>query len=204
MSVFEDLTGLRYGRLVVLEQAPHSKCGRIRWLCLCDCGQTTITQACNLKNGQISCSCGLGHGAVYMHGQARRGSRSGAFCSWLAMRRRCVNDLDYIRKGVRVCDRWQNSFAIFRADMGERPAGMTIDRVKGHLGYEPGNCRWATATEQARNRPGFALTDDDVAEICGRVEHGETRNAVAIRFNIQRATVRRALARGGFDVSLGL
>lgn len=73
------------------------------------------------------------------------------------MKNRCLNPnaTDYPRyggRGIRVCDRWL-SFENFLADMGERPNGTTIDRIDGSKGYEPTNCRWATASEQQRNRP---------------------------------------------------
>lgn len=77
---------------------------------------------------------------------------------WRGMLARCrnVNAKDYARygaRGITVCDRWL-SFALFLADMGERPAGMTLERRDGSKGYFPENCTWATPTQQARNRRG--------------------------------------------------
>ena len=72
------------------------------------------------------------------------------------MRARCRNPNDsdfanYGGRGISVCDRWDD-FAAFIADLGVRPAGLTLDRIDSDGNYEPGNCRWATAKEQAANR----------------------------------------------------
>lgn len=78
--------------------------------------------------------------------------------SWASMLNRCTNERTpayarYGARGITVCDRWRNSFEAFLEDMGERPDGTTLDRYPDKNGnYEPGNCRWATAIEQQRNR----------------------------------------------------
>jgi hypothetical protein len=74
------------------------------------------------------------------------------------MKQRCLNKglriyQKYGGKGITVCERWLNSFEAFLGDMGERPAGTTLDRYPDNNGnYEPGNCRWATSKQQNRNR----------------------------------------------------
>jgi hypothetical protein len=79
------------------------------------------------------------------------------YASWQAMLNRCSNPAskDYPAYcDVPVCAEWKD-FKTFLADMGERPEGKTLDRIKGHLGYNKGNCRWATAKQQANNRKVF-------------------------------------------------
>lgn len=88
--------------------------------------------------------------------QDRHGHRSGrknslTYTSWETMRTRCSMGGSYWDKGIRVCDRWE-SFSNFLLDMGDRPKNTTIDRINPLGDYEPSNCRWATASEQSRNR----------------------------------------------------
>lgn len=91
------------------------------------------------------------------HGHSAPGSGSATYRSWKAMRERCSNRNSigwryYGGRGITICDRWQESFPAFLEDMGERPEGMSIDRIDVDGDYEPGNCRWATASEQVHNR----------------------------------------------------
>lgn len=103
---------------------------------------------------------------VHGHARNRTAGRSGTYNSWRAMRERCYYPphprfVDYGGRGIMVCDRWTR-FAAFLADMGERPPGLTLDRINPDDHYYPGNCRWATPIEQAWNRRtiGAALHDD--------------------------------------------
>jgi hypothetical protein len=84
-------------------------------------------------------------------------ARNGAYKSWQHMKARCYDRNHpsykyYGARGIKVCERWLSSFANFLADMGPRPAGLTIDRINGRGNYEPGNCRWADWRMQAANR----------------------------------------------------
>lgn len=111
--------------------------------------------------------------------------------SWQAMRGRCSGRLSmakhYRDKGIVVCDRWQD-FSAFLADMGKRPEGTTLDRIDSNGNYEPGNCRWATKSEQMRNK------SDNVW-----IEHNGERLCLAeweARTGLDHRTIRRRMALG--------
>lgn len=92
------------------------------------------------------------------HGHTSNGRISSTYAAWYAMKGRCYNPRcagfkNYGGRGIKVCDRWLNSFESFLADMGEKPSPeLSLDRINNNGNYEPGNCRWATSSQQARNK----------------------------------------------------
>lgn len=156
MKPMIDMTGQRFGRLVALRYSDKND-GRMAWVCQCDCGTIKEIRGFMLRQGK-SKSCGCLRDEKMAAGLHRRHGQYGspAHTSWSAMMQRCYspNDPVYARyggSGISVCERW-HKFENFFADMGDRPQGKTLDRWPDQKGnYQPGNCRWATPTEQSNN-----------------------------------------------------
>lgn len=158
----KDMTGQRFGRLLVLGVSEKTKSGHAQWLCRCDCGHERSYFGKNLRRG-MSRSCGClardswGQSNV-RHGHARVGRTSKEYRTWASMVQRCTDPSstaykDYGAHGVSVCERWREDFTNFLADMGPAPSSEhTIDRVDSAGNYEPANCRWADLQTQSRNR----------------------------------------------------
>jgi hypothetical protein len=156
------MVGNHFNRLTVLSRLDSRKVGKsgdqLYWLCICDCGVSTEVSGKNLRSGQVK-SCGCLRSEVSRnaksrldHGHASTGKASPTYRSWRGMIERCQSHLNYIKKGISVCERWR-VFRNFLADMGDRPSGHTLDRFPNrHGNYEPTNCRWATPKQQANNR----------------------------------------------------
>lgn len=151
-----NLIGERYGRLVVLSEGPGRPRWQRTWYCHCDCGTVKLVSHSNLRAGKAqSCGC---YKLERIKATATRHGRSGSSIHniWMNMRQRCRNPKnkrywEYGGRGITVCDRWQ-IFENFLADMGERPSlKHSLDRINCNGNYEPGNVRWATATQQANN-----------------------------------------------------
>lgn len=160
---FKDISGLRFGGVVVQRYAGKSASRKSMWHVVCDCGFEFITTGNNLTTGTTQgCGCGNRRAASeraakrnFKHGHAK-GVTSPEYKSWAAMLSRCKYSCvkgyeNYGGRGIKVCDRWAD-FKNFLADMGPRPKGHSLDRIDVNGNYEPGNCRWATARDQGLNK----------------------------------------------------
>ena len=151
-----DLANQRFGKLVVESFAGKNRWGAALWLCRCDCGKTKVIVSGHLRGGVRSCGClaqEVRRSGKYCHGK----SQARVYRIWDQMKSRCSNAKrkDFYRyggRGIKVCERW-SKFENFYDDMGEPPTSEhTLDRINNENGYEPGNCRWATRSEQGRNK----------------------------------------------------
>jgi hypothetical protein len=193
-----DVTGKVFGKLTVLRLSDDYAKGAARWLCQCECGNTTIVFASNLSREHTkSCGClkqanyktmNLTHGATAK--QKTEYPRS--YVSWCQMRQRCNNQDSpafkyYGARGITICERWTD-YACFVADMGEPPDGTSLDRIDNDGPYSPKNCRWATKMEQARNKRSAHMI----------TYHGETRSLVewAEHLGIPRQRLHNRIFRG--------
>ncbi len=186
-----DLTGERFGRLTVIEKSTDKsqfKSTSARWYCLCDCGNEKAYAAQALRKG-VTKSCGCLDAEVKKkHGMYG----TPTYRSWNGMIARCTNPeapnfANYGGSGVSVNDRWRD-FSSFFEDMGLRPEGTTLDRIDSGGNYEPGNCRWATDTQQQRNKSSNHML----------TANGETRciSEWAELTGIKKVTIRARVRKG--------
>lgn len=180
-----NLIGQTFNEWTVLEKGDLGSNGAVYWKCRCSCGKVKLCQAGMLRNGGTK-SCGHDR-AIHGHSFTPTGR------AWYGMRQRCYNPNDknypsYGGRGIKVCSRWLESLQNFVADMGIAPADLSLDRIDVDGDYEPSNCRWATRSEQQRNRRNNPKVD----------YKGETVTVIELadRAGIRLRTLRWRLANG--------
>lgn len=161
MSLKIDLTGRRFGRLVVLREAEQrSKSGEVMWVCRCDCGNICEKVGLYLRCGDTkSCGCICKNGDQRRtHGDAGHSNTARLYRTWQNMKSRCNNPSNpgyknYGGRGIQVCDEWVNSYAKFKewAMSNGYADNLTIERIDVDGGYYPDNCTWIPRSEQSKN-----------------------------------------------------
>ena len=151
----------RFGRLLVVADVERHlwRDKHSHWYCDCDCGtKGKVLKSSDLRSGNVN-SCGC----IRAEKNAKRFRTHGhstdpLYSTWLQMKHRCYNPnmphyKKYGQRGIKVCDRWRESFEAFKVDMGEKPSPKhSLDRIDNDGDYTPQNCRWSTPSEQMFNR----------------------------------------------------
>lgn len=153
-----------YNALTIIDEVTKNIHGARMFLCKCKCGKEIKTTLGDIRSNHTkSCGCiNRKRASLFFsqltltHGHSKVGKVSPTYRSWCSMKRRCRIGDDrenkyYTDRGITVCDRW-NSFENFLSDMGERPEGMTLDRIDVNGNYCKENCRWATIEMQNNNK----------------------------------------------------
>jgi len=190
-----NLTGKQFGRLIVLKQGTHDSHGKIRWECQCTCPKKSIIEVHGtlLRTGRTkSCGC------LALEVRTKHGAyKTREYSIWHNMNVRCndKNNKYYGGKGISVCERWKgtNSFQNFLTDMGYPPTNeYTIDRLDSNGNYEPENCRWATMTEQDRNKTNMKINNILVADqIRLESQQGHSYASLSRKYNCDPSHIRK-------------
>ena len=168
-----DITGMKFGRLTALHENGHDispSRKHILWACVCDCGNAIDVRLNALRSGGAkSCGCLRKEGnSNRKHGM----TKTAEYRSWAHIKARCTNPnhadfADYGGRGIKVCQRWMESFEAFFEDMGKKPDwAKSIDRIDVDGDYCKENCRWADDRMQSRNKRNNRNLKLDGLEMC--------------------------------------
>lgn len=153
-----DLKNKIFNKLQVIELVERKSNRQYYWKCRCDCGNIIVVRAGALKNSH-SKSCGCLNSVLNNPNKISHGmSRTRIYRAWSNMKVRCykkrfIGYKDYGGRGIRVCDRWKDSFENFWEDMNvSYRDNLTLDRIDNDKGYSKENCKWATTKEQNNNK----------------------------------------------------
>lgn len=174
MGKFKDLTGQKFGRLTALESVGKDKFGQYLWRCECECGKNCIVRGGSLTSGNTK-SCGCSHKeALTARNTKHRLTDAPLYKKWLDIKTRCFNPKrkdhkDYGGRGITMYPAWINDFKAFYDYVSQlehfNEEGYTLDREDNDGNYEPGNLRYATKTEQARNQRSNIIVEYDGREM---------------------------------------
>ena len=179
------LTGTTMGKWSIGAMFQHPVRKERMYECVCECGTKKSVKHLHLISGKTkSCGC-----SWTSHGK----SRSNEYRIWDSMVRRCHSEThhaysNYGGRGISVCDKWR-TFEGFYEDMGDKPSSMTLERIDNSLGYSKDNCKWATMTEQSRNRRTTKLDEQDARLIKMMIDIGVTQNVIASQFGVSRSNI---------------
>ena len=195
-----DTSAVRHGHWTVLRTEGYPIFGRV-W-CRCVCGIERSVVLHTLRRGKSrSCGCrGVGFSDGRRLHVTHDKSSTRTYRSWLHMRARCYNPKTiryelYGGRGIRVCERWRYDFASFLADLGERPRGMTLDRIDNDRDYEPGNVRWSSAERQQRNTTRSAFEPHEIDQVKWlRNDCGYTLTEIGRFFGVGRSHIHQIVS----------
>ena len=198
----DDLFGQRFGRLTVTREGERTSSGRVRWHCVCDCGNELDVYGPSLKSGNTK-SCGCYHSEkardrLMTHGFGSRTNRPRIYSIWCAMKNRCYRPVHkefsrYGGRGITVCEEWKEDFLSFKrwADASGYSDDLEIDRIDNDKGYSPQNCQWVTRKENSNNRSktlriyfrGTKRTISEISEMTGLSYWIVYQRAVKLRWS---------------------
>lgn len=196
----KDMTGLKFGRLKVIEVDGRDKRGEYYWKCLCDCGNYKRVSGNKLRSGNTS-SCGCFQREYRLSGVANKKhgkTNSKLYVIWINMKARCRNPKNsmyknYGGRGILICDEWAESFEAFMkwANDHNYSDGLSIERINVNGNYEPNNCKWIKPVEQYLNR-----TDSHMVTAYGRTQ---TIKEWSAESGIKYDTIERRINAYGWD-----